>query len=128
VPAPRSFVLVRDDGPHNIVLGDPVGRLIDMHAYDDEATIVGPDGIERHGPNGLAYESGGFCGAGVIAGKAIQCMSAEFQVRSHTGYEHDADDAHDVLLLHERFGIALPQQYRGTPFGQSSPSIGSGRS
>ncbi len=107
----HSFVLVRDDGPHNVVLGDPAGRLIDLHAFDDTTTVIGPDGIERHGPNGLAYEAGGFTGEGRIEGRSVPCMSAQFQMRSHTGYPVDRDDWHDVLNLHRRFELEIPPNY-----------------
>ena len=107
----RSFRLVRDDGPYNVVLMDPTGRLVDLHAFDDTTTLMGVDGIERHGPDGLAYETGGFCGVGTIDGQQVACMSAEFQVRSHTGYEVDENDWHDVRHLHERFGLPIPADY-----------------
>jgi hypothetical protein len=55
--ATRTFVLVRDDGRYNVVLGDEGGRLVDVHAFDDTTTELGPDGIERHGPDGLPYEA-----------------------------------------------------------------------
>jgi len=109
--ASLSFSVVRDDGPHNIVLLDPLGRLVDLHAFDDTTTVIGVDGVERHGPNGLAYEAGGFDGAGRIDGRPVRCMSAGFQMRSHTGYEVDDTDFHDVHLLHERFGIPIPADY-----------------
>ncbi len=108
----QSFLLVRDDGPYNAVYANNAGLLVDLHAYDDATTIVGSDGIERHGPNGLAYEAGGFCGAGTIDGVAVSCMSAQFQMRSHTGYDFDANDRHDVMQLHRRFAIPLPIEYQ----------------
>jgi Aminoglycoside-2''-adenylyltransferase len=107
----RSFAIVRDDGPYNVVLLDPLGRLVDLHAFDDTTTVTGTDGVARHGPNGLAYEAGGFDGAGTIDGRSVPCMSAGFQMRSHTGYEVDEVDFHDVRLLHQRFGIAIPDDY-----------------
>ena len=106
-----SFVLLRDDGPYNVVLGDEAGRVIDVHAFDDTTTVVGDDGIERHGPNGLAYETGGFIGEGRIDERSVKCMSAAFQMRSHTGYSVDDDDWHDVRQLHRRFGLTIPPDY-----------------
>lgn len=106
-----GFTPVRDDGPYNVVMLDDRGRLVDLHSFDDTTTVVGDDGIERHGPDGLAYESGGFDGVGSIDGRSVSCMSASFQMRSHTGYEVDADDWHDVRLIHERFGLPVPADY-----------------
>jgi lincosamide nucleotidyltransferase A/C/D/E len=106
-----GFVPVRDSGPHNVVVLDDRGRLVDLHSFDDTTTVIGDDGIERHGPDGLAYEAGGFDGVGSIDGRIVACMSASFQMRSHTGYDVDADDWHDVRLLHERFGLPIPPDY-----------------
>lgn len=107
----ESFVLVRDDGPYNVVVGDPAGQLVDLHAFDDTTTVVGADGVERHGPDGLAYEAGGFTGAGYIERRSVRCMSAAFQMRSHTGYPVDHDDWHDVSHLHRRFDLPIPADY-----------------
>lgn len=111
VLADLGFVLVRDDGVYNVVLAGPDGRLVDLHAFDDTSTVVGDDGIERHGPDGLAYVTGGFIGRGVIAGQPVRCMSAAFQMQSHAGYDVDEDDWLDVLHLHERFGLPIPADY-----------------
>jgi hypothetical protein len=108
----EGYSLARDDGPFNVVLGDPAGRLVDIHAFDDSTSITGPDGIVRHGPNGLAYEVGGFAGEGSIDGVPVRCIGAEAQMRYHTGYAVDDDDWHDAARLHQRFGLAIPDDYR----------------
>lgn len=122
VLAEASFVLVRDDGPYNVVVGDDVGRVVDVHAFDDTTTEVGSDGIERHGPKGLAYDTGGFTGAGRIEGRSVTCMNAAFQMRSHTGYAIDHDDWHDVVHLHRRFGLPIPSDYDDWPDRGGEPS------
>ncbi len=109
--AEAGFVPIRDDGAYNQVLLDSFGRLVDVHAFDDETTVVGDDGVERHGPDGLAYVAGGFGGVGSVAGRTVPCMTAEFQMWSHTGYDVDAEDFADVERLHRRFGIAIPNDY-----------------
>lgn len=106
-----GFATIRDDGPYNRVLLDDGGLLVDLHAFDDETTVVGDDGVERHGPNGLAYLTGGFDGRGVVAGRMVRCMTPEFQMWSHTGYEPDDDDFHDLERLHRRFGLPIPDGY-----------------
>jgi len=111
VLADHSFVVVRNDGQYSGVFGDDVGRLVDVHAFDDTFTLIGRDGIERHGPLGLAYEAGGSSGAGRIEGRPVWCMSAQFQMRSHTGCRVDDDDWHDVHYLHRRFGLPIPDGY-----------------
>ncbi len=109
----EGFGLVRDDGVFNQVFADSRGRVVDLHSFDDEVVVVDADGVRRHGPNGLAYEAGGFgpLGLGRIAGRPVQCMTAQFQVRSHTGYVVDAEDHADVSLLCQRFGIPMPSDY-----------------
>jgi hypothetical protein len=62
-----------------------------VHASDDTTTELGPDGIERHGPDGLLYEAGGLTGEERIGCRTVRCMSAAFQMRSHTGYERWLD-------------------------------------
>ena len=111
VLADRGFELVRDDGPHNIVVVDHLGRLVDLHAFDDSVGVIGDDGIERCGGEGLAYELHGFDGAGTVGGRQVRCISPDTLVRYHTGYHVDADDWHDVCLLHDHFGIPVPADY-----------------
>ncbi|GAB7189618.1 hypothetical protein NUM3379_03240 [Kineococcus sp. NUM-3379] len=72
---------------------------------------LGGDGTGWYGPHGQAYPTSSLTGTGNIAGRAVRCLTAEYQVDSHTGYEHDTDDVRDVLALHERFGVPLPEQY-----------------
>lgn len=45
---------------------------------------------------------------GTIAGNPVFCMTPEWLVRWHTGYQLDADDVADVTALCERFGIPMP--------------------
>ena len=41
----------------------------------------------------------------------VKCISPEWMVKFHSGYELDENDYHDVSALCERFGIALPAAY-----------------
>lgn len=51
-------------------------------------------------------------GEGLIAGRRVRCEAAQWAVRWHTGYPPRAADRHDVPLLCERFGFALPDEFR----------------
>lgn len=116
----HGFALVRDDGPHNQVVGDAGGRRVDLHAFDASVRRPGPDGFDVCGGDGLAYEIDGFDGTGTIAGRPVSCIPAPTLVRYHTGYEVDADDWHDVRLLCERFALPVPPDYeRWTPRPQA---------
>ena len=53
-------------------------------------------------------------GRGSIDGYRVRCIGAEWLVQFHTGYEPDENDRHDVRLLCERFGIAVPDAYRSS--------------
>lgn len=88
----------------NFVLADAGGREIDVHSYTlDEA------GNHVHG---VPYRSEHMTGKGSIDGYPVRCISAEWLVRFHTGYAPDENDHRDVRALCERFGIALPDEYR----------------
>jgi lincosamide nucleotidyltransferase A/C/D/E len=95
----------------NFVLVDGDGREVDVHLVDRDVVVTDASGVQVYGPNGLEYEVGSLAGTGTIAGRWVACCTAAFQVRSHTTYEPDADDAHDVLALCERFGITVPEKY-----------------
>ncbi|MEV6424003.1 nucleotidyltransferase family protein [Streptomyces sp. NPDC051662] len=107
----HGFRLMRDDGPYNYVLVDDAGREVDVHSFDPATTLTDADGVLVHGPNGLAYPVDALTGSGTVLGRRVACCTPEYQVRSHTGYEIDADDVHDVLALHRRFGVPLPPPY-----------------
>lgn len=107
-----GFHLYRDDGPFNYVMEDARGRLLDVHLVDLSCTRVDEHGVEVYGPNGLGYEAGAFEACGTVLGREVGCCTAEFQVRSHTGYPLDDNDYRDVLALCERFAIPLPAEYR----------------
>jgi hypothetical protein len=40
----------------------------------------------------------------------VCCLSAEMQMRTHTGYALKESDMHDLRLLHDRFGIDYPEE------------------
>jgi lincosamide nucleotidyltransferase A/C/D/E len=87
----------------NFVLADALGREVDVHSYtlDDAGNPV----------HGVAYRREQLTGKGSISGYPVLCISPEWLVKFHTGYELDENDFHDVRVLCERFGIALPGEY-----------------
>jgi lincosamide nucleotidyltransferase A/C/D/E len=117
VPAIRSLLadkgyigVERDDtSAWNFVLGDERGHEVDIHAivFDDAGNgLYGPP------EKSVIYPAESLTGEGEVAGRAVRCISVEWLVRFHTGYDLDDDDYRDVLALHERFGVALPAEYR----------------
>ena len=109
--APLGFHDVeRDDtSAWTFVLSDILDRLIDVHAvvFDQAGNgLYGP--IER----GVMYPAGSLNGFGTIDGRSIACIEAAHLVNFHTGYELRPQDFHDVGLLCQRFGLALPADYQ----------------
>lgn len=102
-PVPRD-----DTRPWNFVLGDAGGHEVDFHVVVLDATGRGTYGPPELGD---AYTAGALAGAGTIAGRPVSCVTPEWLVRSHTGYELAAKDVADVTALCQRFGIPLPDEY-----------------
>jgi lincosamide nucleotidyltransferase A/C/D/E len=88
----------------NFVLMDEHGHRLDVHSY----------ALDAAGNNtfGVGYISAHLTGRGVIEGHAVRCIAPDWLVKFHTGYTADANDYQDVKLLCDRFGIALPDEYR----------------
>jgi lincosamide nucleotidyltransferase A/C/D/E len=87
----------------NFVLGDEEGHLIDIHSYtfDSAGNIV----------FGVEYPYDSLNGTGTIKGFQVKCITPEWMVRFHTGYNLVDNDYHDVKLLCQRFGIIMPSEY-----------------
>lgn len=110
-PSPELLPLVGRERPAveaatAFVLEDGSGREIDFH-------VVRFDEQDRGTPTwetDLVFPPGAFAGRGVIGGTRVRCLSAEAQMRTHTGYALKESDVHDLRLLRERFGIRYPDE------------------
>lgn len=94
----------RDDTREcNFVLGDKEGNQVDIHSYL----------FDENGNNifGVLYLPEHFTGTGTINGYSVKCISAEWAVKFHAGYEFDQSDYKDALALCKSFGIPLPLEY-----------------
>lgn len=87
----------------NFVLTDENDCRLDVHSYILDAAGNNIYGVE--------YIGGHLTGKGCINGYPVRCISPEWLVKFHSGYELDGNDHHDVRLLCERFGIELPAEY-----------------
>jgi lincosamide nucleotidyltransferase A/C/D/E len=105
-----GFQLVRGDPVSNFVLRDPGERKIDVHPVRFDAR---GDGIYRmEDGEDWTYPASGFPGTGIVAGRAVRCLTADVQMLCHaTGYDPDEIDAQDMGLLHERLGTSLLPPY-----------------
>jgi lincosamide nucleotidyltransferase A/C/D/E len=111
VPSLRTLLATRgfseqlrdDTWECNFVLADEPGCRVDVHSYTLDAA-----GNNVHG---VPYIGEHLKGRGSIHGYPVRCIAPEWLVKFHTGYELDDNDYHDVRLLCERFGIAMPGEY-----------------
>jgi lincosamide nucleotidyltransferase A/C/D/E len=98
-------IVTPHDKDHNFVMRDRDGREVDLHifVYDDNG-----DGVYGPPEDGDMIAGESLAGEGVIAGQRVRCISPEWQVRYHTGYEWDEDDRRDMSALAENFELELP--------------------
>ena len=89
------------------VLKDVLGREIDVHvlAFDESG-----NGVPAW-KTGLLFPASAFTGRGAIAGTPVHCLSAQMQMRTHTGYPLQDKDICDLRRLHERFGVDYPPEH-----------------
>jgi len=87
----------------NFVLGDEQGRQIDIHSYTFDAA--------GNNVYGVAYPFDSLTGTGWVNGHLVKCISPEWMVKFHTGYELDENDYRDVKALCQRFEIKMPVEY-----------------
>jgi lincosamide nucleotidyltransferase A/C/D/E len=94
--------------PHNFVLGDSKGHEIDVHVIvlDDQG-----NGIYGPAENGEMYPAVALTGSGIINGQRVKCISADWTIKFHSGYELQEKDFKDVSALCEKFGLELPDEY-----------------
>lgn len=101
----RSYKEVQRDDTRdcNFVLGDDKGHEIDVHSYV----------FDTAGNNifGVPYPLDSLTGIGKIGGCSVKCISPEWMVKFHSGYDLDENDYHDVLALCQKFGISIPNEY-----------------
>jgi len=94
--------------PWNFVLGDDSGREIDIHVI-----VIDEHGNGVYGPteNGEMYPAASLTGTGSINGYNVRCISPEWMVKFHSGYELKEKDFRDVSALCKKFGIELPESF-----------------
>jgi lincosamide nucleotidyltransferase A/C/D/E len=97
--------------PFNFVMADRRGREVDLHGVVFDASGNGLYGPQPEDGSGRVYPAGAFKGAGLINGESVRCLTAEYQMANHAAYDPGEADFHDVLALHQTFGIALPDGF-----------------
>jgi lincosamide nucleotidyltransferase A/C/D/E len=101
-------IKLEDARPWNFVLGNENGREIDVHVIvlDDKG-----NGIYGLPEKGEMYPAASLKGTGTIERRAVRCISPEWMVKFHSGYELTEKDFRDVSALCSKFGIELPAEY-----------------
>lgn len=86
------------------VMANADGDRIDIHVFDYDGETVS---------YGIEYPYGALTGVGTIAGRDVNCVSAEWMFRFKTAYEPKPKDLDDVAALAEAFGFDVPESHRG---------------
>lgn len=99
----NGYKETRRDNEHNVVFKDEQGREIDYHAFitDEKGKIIG----------GIAYPDESLTGTGTIEGQSVRCISPEYVVKFHSGYELKEKDFKDISAICDKFGMELPEEY-----------------
>lgn len=96
-------ILRKDSWECNFVMGDAQGHQVDVHSFEfDQA---------GHNIYGIAYLPEHLTGRGTIMGHPVHCITTEWLIQFHDGYELDDNDYRDVKALCDRFGLALPVRF-----------------
>src|SRR5215467_14075947 len=89
--------------PFNFVLADHDGREIDIHVISIDGS---GNGIYGPREDGVMYPAESLTGSGTIKGCPVRCISPQWMVRFHSGYELTEKHYQDVSALCEKYGIA----------------------
>jgi lincosamide nucleotidyltransferase A/C/D/E len=118
-----GYTLVAGAAPLSFVLVDPIGRQVDVHpVVFDEARGGGV--YQMGGGREWVYPQAGFEGRGSVTGRPVRCLTPEVQVLVHDGYELEDKDYRELRLLHERFGVELPEKLASRALGTREREYG----
>ena len=101
-------IKLEDAKPWNFVLGDENSREIDVHVI-----VIDGKGNGLYGPaeKGEMYPAASLTGKGEIEGYTVRCISPEWMVKFHSGYQLKEKDFRDVSALCRKFAIDLAAVY-----------------
>lgn len=82
---------------------DDKERIIDLHIFSRTSK-------DDFMFEGATYPKDVFSGKGRIGCLEVDCIAPQWQVIFHSGYELDDNDIKDVLLLCNKFNLAVPDE------------------
>jgi lincosamide nucleotidyltransferase A/C/D/E len=102
-------IKIEQSKPWNFVLGDDKGHEIEVHVV-----VLDDKGNGIYGPmeNGQMYPAESLTGSGIIDNQTVRCISPEWMIKFHSGYELKDKDFQDVSALCEKYNIPLPEEYK----------------
>jgi [ribosomal protein S5]-alanine N-acetyltransferase len=103
--AQLGYRVVLDELPGRVVVADDDGHEVDLHRVHFDSQGRGVQSDLRGGT--YEYPADAFT-HGSIAGRRVPCLSAEQQVRFHTGYTLREHERQDLARLQAAFGDATP--------------------
>lgn len=109
VLAALGYHVSLDELPTRVGLRADDERRVDLHPLTFDSDGNGLQQLQD-GSFGT-YSADGLRGEGRIAGRRVDCLTADLQIRFHRGYTPDDADRRDVALLAEAFGLPLPPEY-----------------
>ncbi len=82
---------------------------------DDKEKIIDLHIFSRNNNGDLVFEGDtfpkeAFSGKGRIGNLEVDCITPEWQVRFHSGYQLDDNDLKDILMLCNKFDLAVPDE------------------
>ncbi len=94
--------------PHNFVVADDCNREIDVHVI-----VLNDKGDGIYGPveNGEVYPAAALTGKGRIGNLEVYCISPEYVVKFHSGYNLKEKDYKDILAICKEFDLKIPDEY-----------------
>ena len=107
--APLGYAVVEDELPTRFVVRAPGDRRVDFHTVTFDPAGGGVQRLQDG--SSWRYPPEGFSGCGRVDGRAVACLTPEVQVLTHLGYDPDDTDRHDMRVLRDRLGVALPAPY-----------------
>ena len=101
-----GYTLYPDERPTKFVLCDERDRRVDFHTVTFDAEGGGVQVLQDG--SSYRYPPDDFKARGTVGGQSRACLSVEVQMECHMRYEPDANDFHDMRVLHEHLGVELP--------------------